>query len=459
MTLRIAAVAAALAFLATAPAATAAPRVSLERIAGVHSPGTPARYDKVGILKVGSPKAKNVLVLNPGTSAGAAYFAPLARSVVAAAPGWQVWAVERRENLLEDQSALDRGKAGKATADEVFDYYLGWLAGRPAASHVRLIGDSEVAYAKRWGLRTEIRDLRRVVLRAKRRGGRVVLGGHSLGGTITTAYATWDFGGRAGARGLDGLVFIDGASRTQALTAADARSRLKDLAAGSPWLSFGGIAAPLAGLFNATGSLSVKLAPDEPSVGQTSGLLPADLVPPVRVTNAGQYGYALDTATSPAALGAAQAHLGRLAATGDPRGWDDAGELTPLTRLADMFSGWRIAGIDGTAWYHPLRLTIDAAAVANGRANPAQKVLGVRATHGRDLPRRLRMLAFAASLGGTRVIASTRALADRSGIARKRVVLVDRHTTYAHNDPNSASPARNAFLARLVPFLRQVANG
>ena len=260
MTLRAAAAAVALTLL-TAQAATAAPRVSLERIAGVHSPGTPARYDKVGILKVGSPTAKNVLVLNPGTSAGAAYFAPLARSVVSAAPGWQVWAVERRENLLEDQSALDRGKAGEATADEVFDYYLGWLAGRPASSHVRLLGDSEVAYAKRWGLRTEIGDLRRVVLRAKRRGGRVVLGGHSLGGTITTAYATWDFGGRAGARGLDGLVFIDGASRTESLSAADARSRLKDLSAGSPWLSFGGIAAPFAGLFNATGSLSVELAP------------------------------------------------------------------------------------------------------------------------------------------------------------------------------------------------------
>ena len=35
---------------------------------------------------------------------------------------------------------------------------------------------------------------------AAQRGGRkVVLGGHSLGGSITTAYATWDFGGRPGA--------------------------------------------------------------------------------------------------------------------------------------------------------------------------------------------------------------------------------------------------------------------
>jgi len=41
--------------------------------------------------------------------------------------------------------------------------------------------------------------------------------------------------------------------------------------------------------------------------------LPANLKPPAAATNAGQYGYTLDTATSPSPLAAAQAHLGRLA--------------------------------------------------------------------------------------------------------------------------------------------------
>jgi len=166
-----------------------------------------------------------------------------------------VWAVERRENLLEDQSMLDRAKAGQATADQAFDYYLGWLRDASITSHVRLIPDAEVGFARKWGMATEIGDLRRVVLRAKRLGGKVVVGGHSLGGTITTAYATWDFGGKPGARGLAGLVFIDGASRPAPVSAADARKSLADLGAGSPWLSFGGIAAPFAGLFNATGAL------------------------------------------------------------------------------------------------------------------------------------------------------------------------------------------------------------
>src|SRR4051812_45128356 len=100
-----------LALLAAAPAAGA--RTSFERIPGYKSPGTPAKYNKVGILEFGSAKAKNVLVLNPGTSASAAYFAPLARSIVAGAKGWQVWAVERRENPLEGQAVGNRGKARK----------------------------------------------------------------------------------------------------------------------------------------------------------------------------------------------------------------------------------------------------------------------------------------------------------------------------------------------------------
>jgi hypothetical protein len=160
------------------------------------------------------------------------------------------------------------------------------------------------------------------------------------------------------------------------------------------------------------------------------------------------YGFALDTATSPAGLVAA--HLGHLAAAGDPRGWDPGGELTPIQRFADMFSGTGLTGVDGTAWYHPQRLTIDSGAVGAGNANPAQKLLDVRATHGDavDVP----IYAFAAALGGPRVLAGARALARQSHLAAKRLTLIDRHATYAHNDPSSAFP-RNDFLSHLLPFL------
>jgi hypothetical protein len=175
----------------------------------------------------------------------------------------------------------------------------------------------------------------------------------------------------------------------------------------------------------------------------------------VEPTNLAQYGYALDTETSPPGLAAAQGHLGRLAASGSPRGWDQAGEITPIRRFATMFSGKGLKGLDGTAWYHPQRLTLDSSAVASGNANPAQGVFGVRSIHGDDLSRRLRIYAFGAALGGEGVLESARALAEQSSIPRRRLTLVNREATYTHNDPNSAHP-ENVFVDRLIPFLRKV---
>jgi hypothetical protein len=54
-----------------------------------------------------------------------------------------------------------------------------------------------------------------------------------------------------------------------------------------------------------------------------------------------------------------------------------------------MLSGTGLIGVDGSAWYHPLRLSIDASAVADGNATPAQAILHVKAIHpGQRLPRR-----------------------------------------------------------------------
>src|SRR5918997_2481407 len=223
------------------PSASAAVKVRFERIQGFDARQTPARYDRVGVLEVGPREAPNILILNPGTSASAAYFAPLAKTIVRKADGWQVWAVERRENLLEDHSVLNRVKRGRASGQELFDYYLGFLADSSISPHFELIPDTEVGFAREWGMRVEVEDLRRVVRRAVRRGGRVVVGGHSLGGSITTAYATWDFGGAPGARGLSGLVYIDGGSSPAPVTADQARQSLETLASGSPRLTFGGI--------------------------------------------------------------------------------------------------------------------------------------------------------------------------------------------------------------------------
>jgi pimeloyl-ACP methyl ester carboxylesterase len=366
--------------------------------------------------------------------------------------------IERRENLLEDHSVVDQAKQGTATPQRLFDYYLRYLTDSSITDHFQSVPDSAVPFAREWGMRVAVEDLRRVVRKASKLGGEVVVGGHSLGGSITTAYATWDFNGKPGAKGLSGLVYIDGGSSPDPLTSEEASQALQQLEAGSPWLAFGGIPAPFAGLFNVVGSTAAHIAPDELNEFRDWPLAPENLRPPVPVTNEGQYGYALDVDTSPPGLIAAQAHLGHLAESGDPRPWDDAGELTPVQRYADMFSGTGLRGLDGTAWYHPRRLTIDSGAVAAGNANPAQQVLDVRATHGDDLRRGLRIYAFGAALGGERVLDAARALADQSRIPNRNLTLVDRAATYAHNDPNSAFP-KNAFVNNLWRLLKRIAAG
>jgi pimeloyl-ACP methyl ester carboxylesterase len=422
------------------------------------APGTPAQYNKVGVIKVGPSTAKNVLVLEPGTSAAAAYFVPLAKWIVSKTSGWQVWAVERRENLLEDQSELNLYKGHKATTTQLFDYYLGYLKNSSITHHYQPVANSTVEFAKQWGMNVAVQDLHVVIGAAKKLGGKVVLGGHSLGGSVVTAYATWDFDGHAGADELAGLVYIDGGSTTTPVSAQAATQTLQELDApsASPWLSFGGITAPYAGLFEATGAASALLDPNAPSLGQASGLLPSEIVPSVRVTNLGQYGYALNASTSPASLLAAQAHLGQgIASQGPIHGWNGSGALTPIDRFAMMFSGEGIQNANGTEWYFPQRLTDDTSAVDNGNANPAQSVLDVDATMGHSLPKDLLIYAFGARLGGASVPEDAQILAQQSGIPMSNLTLANYQSTYSHNDPAGAYP-NNAFFSRLIPFLGKV---
>ena len=443
-----------LAFASSASSAGATLKVTWMR--GVSAPGTPATLDRVGVIKVGPKSAKNVLVLEPGTSAGSAYFVPLAQWIVAKTRGWQVWSVERRENLLEDHSVLNLAKEGKASDQELFDYYLGWLADPSIKHHIRPVPNASVGFARQWGLNVAIGDLRQVIEAAKRLGGKVVLGGHSLGGSVVTAYATWDFQGKAGAENLSGLVYDDGGSFKAPVTATTATNELRSLQKSSPWLAFSGIPAPDLGLFSATGSTGALIDPNARSVGQTFPLLPPALKPTVRVTNLALFGYDTDPKTSTLVV-AAQAHVGQLAATGDPRGWDRAGAITPLSRWASMLSGTGLTSVDGSEWYFPMRLTIDTGAVGDGIANPAQRVLNVKATHGRDLPRSLRIYAFGA-YGGAAVTGAAATLAKQSHIPPSHLTLANFEGTYAHNDPAAAYP-KNAFFDRLVPFLQKIGGG
>ena len=164
------------------------------------APGTPATYNRVGVIRIGPSSARNVLVLEPGTSAGSAYFVPASQVDRGQDPRLAGVVGQAAENLLEDQSELKRFKQGKISSTALFNYYLGYLKDSSRSpQHFQSIPDSSVSFAKEWGMNVAVQDLHTVIGAAKRLGGKVVLGGHSLGGNVVTAYATWDFNGRPGA--------------------------------------------------------------------------------------------------------------------------------------------------------------------------------------------------------------------------------------------------------------------
>jgi pimeloyl-ACP methyl ester carboxylesterase len=432
--------------------------------------------NQVGIIKVGSARAKNVIVFEPGTSAGAAYIVPFAKSLVEKLPNWQVWSVERRENLLEDQTFIAKAKNGTATPKELFHYYLGYLAEPPSkAPHMTAVNPAEVTFAKKWGMSVAVEDLHTVIGAAKALGGKVVLAGHSLGGSVVTAYATWNYEGTPGADGLSGLVYDDGGSGPTPISKEAAEEDLTKLHEKSPWLAFGGIPAPQLGLFSTLGAMAAITAPEEASLAESFPLLPGNLKPKnekgeqLPATNEAEFGYGVNVGSSPPNLAAAQVHAGTgLSETPDGEGlytWNGAGALSPLHRYAEMLAGTGFSHADGDEWYFPERLTIDTGAVADGNANPAQEVLGEHANLGHELPTSLKILAISTELdklfgGGGSVLTAAEVLAEQSGIPAENLTLIDKESEYAHNDPAAAEPGGsvegNAFYAALVPYLEGI---
>ena len=457
MILGIAAVAAMM--FSTSGIAQAETPTKIMTLEGFQAPGTPEQYNKVKVIKQGPDNAKKILVLIPGTSAGASNFTPLGEGLLqrlnkGKGSKWAIWSIERRENLLEDHSYLEKYIKGKINSEQMTDYYLRYITDPSISPHFEPKTSEETAFARNWGMNVAVQDVRKVVNRANQHNRKVVLGGHSLGGSITTAYATWDFNGKAGAKGLDGLVFIDGAGAREPEdlpTAEDAQDTLDRLAASpSPFITLVPPFPWIAGVFNATGSTAAVQDPNGLSTIRDWPVFPDNLTPPAPVTNAGQYGYGTDASTSPASLALVQSHFGHLATSGNPRKWVD-GELGTVRRAARVFAEKN--GMDGTSWYHPARLSADAGSINNGIANPAQSVFGVKATMGKyvDLP----MYSFDTSLGDGRVAKATWRLAEQSHVPASEVRTVQKVGTYGHIDPLSALPKKNAFIKTVVPFLKE----
>jgi pimeloyl-ACP methyl ester carboxylesterase len=379
----------------------------------------------------------------PGTIGGAGDFTLVARNLVKRVPSLQVWAIDRRSNALEDTATFAAAEAGQIPLDQAFDYYLG--------GSFRFRGANEDPYARDWGMAVALNDARAVVRRARSHGRRqVVLGGHSLGASLTVAYAAWDFNGRPGYRDLAGLVLIDGGllGSFDAYDLAQAQQAIASLQASDPFADSLGLGLPEAtGLFAEIGGLYAEKAPTaSAAMLQAFPLLPPQLNPPFPVTNRALFGFAFDRDTSPLPSDQ-QANAGALAASGDPRDWVDGG-ITPVSRLAAIFGQEPTNAIE---WYFPMRLTIDTNGADQMRRNDVGKFLDLRLWHTKKV--NLPLYAVATNLAGAHVLDGARNFIRRSRTTRKESALVNANPKMSHLDPLTATPKKNPFLKTVVPFL------
>ncbi|MFC9293066.1 alpha/beta fold hydrolase [Streptomyces sp. NPDC057011] len=414
--------------VAAAPAAAAPAgrpgdvREAYVTMAGADAPG-PAARDRVHVLKVGSTRARQVLVLAPGQFAAAGSLAPLARELAGRLPETQVWVVDRREQDLADLEGFRR------PVERAAEHYLG--------GHYRAQTPQSVPYVGEWGLAVELADLREVVL-AARDGGRrqVVLGGHSWGATTALAYAGWDFDGRPGYRDLSGLVMIDGGVHdafagegiTYRVSAGQADAWRARIAAGEVFDESAAMGRPETYpiLQQLAGAYAVA-APDRPST--LAAQLPDWLRPPGEVTNAGllewlyvSHPLVPDVSINPA--------------------------FTSPTALAGALAGpapsvWQ--------WYWPNRLTLDLQAADPFADTEVARGLGLRLRHTREIDVPL----YSFQTGLTHGTANT---AARWVVEQSRIT----SATYAENpamthlDPLFAEPGKNTFVDTVTPFLTRL---
>jgi len=423
------------------------PAAALERIITVPTPAAPgpAQFNQVTVHQFGPKSAKRVLVLMPGTQGGAGDFTLIARDLVKRARGLQVWAIDRRTQALEDTATFAAAENGQIPLQQAFDYYLN-LQG------FRIRGPDEDPYAREWGMAVALNDARAVVRRARAHGRRqVILGGHSLGASLTVAYAAWDFNGRPGYKDLAGLVLIDGGllGSFDAYDLSQAQQAIAELQTGSPFLDLLGIGIPeAAGLFAEVGGLYAEKAPTASAATlQSYPLLPPQFNPPFPVTNRGLFGFAFDRDTAPAELSLLHINGGGLAAAGDPRDWVDGG-VTPVGRMAQTFGQEPSNAVE---WYFPKRLTIDTNGADQMIQNDVANFLGLRLSHTRKV--NLPLYAIATDLAGAHVLDGARNFIRLARTTRRESMLVNRNPLMSHLDPLTAAPKKNAFLKTVVPFL------
>ena len=172
------------------------------------APAHPARCDWITYLRYrharGPRRAKRahaVVVLIPGFLGGAKSFDSVARNTVRDAARArrkiEVWVLDRRANCLEDHHGV-KAAARARDIHPAFDYYYGGKE-VDGKTFPGFASSDDAEFLRDFGLKRTVEDWRTVLVREmpgqKRRARKVICGGHSLGGPLTAAFASWDFDG------------------------------------------------------------------------------------------------------------------------------------------------------------------------------------------------------------------------------------------------------------------------
>ena len=306
-------------------------------------------------------------------------------------------------------------------------------------------------------MKTALNDARAVVKEARgpKKKTKVWLGGHSLGASLTAAYAAWDFKGKPGYKDVEGLVLIDGGllGSFDGFDLEQAQEAIEALETSNPFADLLGIGIPeSAGLFAEIGGYFARLDPTGSAAPlQDFAFLPAAFDPGFPVTNEGLFGYAFDRDTSPQSLRLLHANMGALDpyVEGEISDWADGG-ITPVSRMAKMFGDEPVNSVE---WFFPKRLTIDTNGANEMKQNDVADFLGLRLEHTDDID--IPIYAFQTDLTNGGVLEGAQNLVNRAKTKEKDAKLVEGSPEQSHLDPLTASPEQNEFLKTVVKFLKR----
>ena len=364
-----------------------------EAVAGARAPGTPEELNQSYVLRyhLRHREPETIVVLVPGLFGGAASMDPLARQMVAALPGMEVWSVDRRANALEDRTGFHRAIQARDPG-VALEYYLQQRGG---SGGFEVLRPDEVGFMAAWGLDVHLQDLDAIVRLARQRADRVFLGGHSLGATLASLYASYRHvgGAAAGEELLDGLVLLDGTlGRTGAF-------RIGEVLSGPLGTRFLPSAADVReGRFPPflTTVVTPQTSVERAVVAQLGWYRPDDPAPPalatVPMTNEALAGSRFDDETHNLPIfaasvgeavgaefhgnltaflitgrhGASSRSIAGVAPGFDRISWSRGDPSIEVTDLRSYLRGWTYVESDHNEWYFPLALALEAANVDAG---------------------------------------------------------------------------------------------